>query len=244
MTDRGVLPSPNIWNWPEVYERENLAQDADGALWCALAQRVGWDGRDVVDVGCGDGFHLPGFAATARSVVGIEPHRRLVSRARDRVRELPRVRVMQGCAQRLPLPDATADLVHARTAYFFGPGCEPGLAEADRVLRPGGTLAVIDLDGSHPPYGSWLCAAAPRYRPAEVERFFAAQGFSCHRTDLLWRFERRSDLEDALRIEFPADVAARAMAVTPGLTIPVRYRLQLRRRPVGMLAAGGTIEVT
>ncbi len=162
VTETGVLPSPNIWNWPQAYERENLAQDADGALWRVLAQRVGWDGRDVVDVGCGDGFHLPRFAATARSVVGVEPHLPLVSRARDRVHDLPGVRVLPGCAQRLPLPDATADLVHARTAYFFGPGCEPGLAEAQRVLRPGGTLAVVDLDGSHPPYGDWLCAAAPR----------------------------------------------------------------------------------
>ncbi len=251
MTGRGVasspkipspkIPSPNIWHWPDVYERENRAQDADGALWRTLAQRAGWRGCDVVDIGCGDGFHLPRFATAARSVVGVEPHLPLVSRARDRVRGRAGVRVLQGSAQRLPLPDAAADLVHARTAYFFGPGCEPGLVEADRVLRPGGMLAVIDLDGSHPPYGDWLCAAVPRYRPAEVERFFAAHGFDCHRVDVLWRFERRSDLEDALRIEFTAAVAARAVAATPGLTIPVRYRLQLRRKPVGLLAAHGTL---
>ncbi|MQA17260.1 MAG: methyltransferase domain-containing protein [Pseudonocardiaceae bacterium] len=241
MTDRGVRPSPNIWNWPEAYERENRAQDADGALWRALQWRVDWRGCDVVDVGCGDGFHLPRFATSARSVVGVEPYRALVTRARARVRDLPGVQVLTGSAQRLPQPDAAADLVHARTAYFFGPGCEPGLAEAERVLRPGGTLAVIDLDGRHPPYGDWLCAAAPRYRPANVERFFAAQGFDCHRVDVVWRFERRSDLEEALRIEFPPEVAARAVAATSGLTIPVRYRLHLRRRPVGLLAARGTM---
>lgn len=240
--ERGVLPSPNIWNWPEAYERENLAQDADGALWRALAQLVRWGGRDVVDVGCGDGFHLPRFAATARSVVGVEPHLPLVTRARLRLRDQPGVRVVQGAAQRLPLPDATADLLHARTAYFFGPGCEPGLAEADRVLRPGGTLAVIDLDGGHPPYGDWLCAAAPRYRPARVERFFAAQGFSCHRVDVRWCFDRRRDLEDALRIEFTAEVAARAAAATPGLTIPVRYRLHVRHRPAGVLVTRGRMD--
>ncbi|MGH4016908.1 MAG: class I SAM-dependent methyltransferase [Pseudonocardiaceae bacterium] len=241
MTGRGVLPSPNIWNWPEVYERENQAIDADGALWLALAQRVDWTGCDVVDVGCGDGFHLARFAERARSVVGVEPHPPLVARARQRLRGLTRVQVLAGTAGRLPLPAACADLVHARVAYFFGRGCEPGLAEARRVLRPGGTLAVIDLDGTHPPYGEWLCAAAPRYRPAAVEAFFAAQGFDCRRVDTVWRFTDRRDLIDALRIEFPPEVAALAIVQTPGLTIPVRYRLHVRTEPTIVTVGEPTI---
>lgn len=224
-----MLASPNIWNWPDIYERENEAVDADGALWAALADRVGWEGVDVVDVGCGDGFHLPRFAQRARSVVGVEPHPALVTRARQRMCGQSHVRVVAGYAQRLPLPDSSADLVHARIAYFFGPGCEPGLAEAGRVLRAGGTLAILDLDGTRAPYGRWLCAAAPRYRPAAVEAFFAAQGFDCRRVDTVWQFRDRGDLEQALRIEFPPRVAAQAIAQTPGLTIPVRYRLHTRR---------------
>ncbi len=231
VTDPGVLASPNIWNWPEVYERENQAGDADGALWAALADLIDWGDADVADIGCGDGFHLPRFAQRARSVVGVEPHPPLVSRARRRVGDLAGVWVLAGSAQRLPLPDSSVDLVHARVAYFFGPGCEPGLAEARRVLRPGGSMVVIDLDGTHGRYGEWLCAAAPRYRPAAVEAFFAAQGFDCRRVDTIWRFRNRGDLEDALRIEFTPEVAARATAQTSGLTIPVRYRLHLRREP-------------
>ncbi len=238
VAELGVLASPNIWNWPEVYERENQAVDPDGALWAALAERIDYSGADVVDIGCGDGFHLPRFAALARSVVGVEPHPPLVARARRRVRELPHVRVLAGCAQRVPLPEASADLLHARIAYFFGPGCEAGLAEAQRVLRPGGTLVVIDLDGTHAPYGEWLCAAAPRYRPAAVEEFFAAQGFGCRRVDTVWRFRDRGDLEDALRIEFTPEVAARAIAQTLGLTIPVRYRLHTRRAVLSACRGG------
>ena len=239
MTERGVLASPNIWNWPQIYERENQAVDADGALWAALAAGVDWCGADVVDVGCGDGFHLPRFAALAHRVIGVEPHPPLVARARRRIQELPHVQVLAGSAQRLPLPEASADLVHARVAYFFGPGCEPGLAEARRVLRPGGRMAVIDLDGTHPPYGEWLCAASPRYRPAAAEVFFAAQGFDCHRVETVWRFCDRGDLDDALRIEFTPKVAARAIAQTLGVTIPVRYRLHLRREPLAALALAG-----
>ncbi|MBY8851997.1 class I SAM-dependent methyltransferase [Saccharothrix longispora] len=230
-----VLPSPNIWHWPEVYEVENRAQDADGALWAALRGECDWAGRDVVDVGCGDGFHLPVFARDAASVVGVEPHPPLVRRARARVADVPGASVLAGPAQRLPLRDATADLVHARTAYFFGPGCEPGIREADRVLRPGGALAVVDLDGLAPPYGPWLCADEPRYDPVEVERFFAEQGFSLRRVRALWRFERREDLEAVLRIEFSAAVAERALAETPGLSFEVGYRLHVRRKPTGLV---------
>jgi hypothetical protein len=74
----------------------------------------------------------------------------------------------------------------------------------------------------------------PHYRPAAVEAFFAAQGFECRRVDTIWRFRDRGDLEDALRIEFTPEVAARAIAQTRGLTIPVRYRMHLRREPTGL----------
>ncbi|MHA6793276.1 class I SAM-dependent methyltransferase [Pseudonocardia bannensis] len=230
-----AIPSPNIWNWPEVYEQENRAQDADGALWAALRELAPWADADVLDVGCGDGFHLPVFATEAASVTGVEPHPPLVERARRRVAGLPRVQVLEAGAARLPLPDAGVDLVHARTAYFFGAGCEPGLAEADRVLRPGGVLAIIDLDFTAPPYGDWLRADLPRYDPGRVERFFDGLGFTMRRVPTVWRFADRATLEAVLRIEFSAAVADRAIAQTPGLTVPVGYRLHVRSKPQGLI---------
>ena len=103
----------------------------------------------MLDLGCGTGFHLRRFAATAASVIGVEPHPDLVALARRRTRSLPTVAVITGTAQAIPLPDASVDVVHARWAYFFGPGCEPGLRELDRVVRRGGTAFVIDND-AHP----------------------------------------------------------------------------------------------
>jgi SAM-dependent methyltransferase len=233
-----VVPSPNIWHWPAVYEVENRAQDAGGAIWQALRERCDWTGLDVVDVGCGDGFHLPVFATTARSVIGVEPHAPLVRRAERRMTGVSHVRLITGGAQRLPLPSASADLVHARTAYFFGRGCEAGLVEADRVLRPGGALAIVDLDATHPPYGDWMLADLPDYDADDVDRFFAEQGFECCRVRTVWRFADRADLAAVLRIEFSARVAERALAATPGVTVPVGYRVHVRRKPTGLVLPG------
>jgi SAM-dependent methyltransferase len=231
----GVVPSPNIWHWPEIYEIENGAQDVDGDVWRVLAGVCDWSGRDVVDVGCGDGFHLPRFAATAASVIGVEPHEPLIARARARTAGLSTVEVRSGSAQRLPLPDGSADLVHARTAYFFGPGCQPGLREADRVLRPGGVLVIVDLDATVPPYGDWLRAELPVYDPAAVDAFFDRAGFDCHRVRTRWRFPDRASLEAVLRIEFSASVAAAAIRDVTGLGFPVGYRVLVRHRPRGLL---------
>ena len=223
-----AIPSPNIWNWPAVYERENRAQDPEGAIWAALREMAPWAGADVLDVGCGDGFHLPVFAAGAASVVGVEPHAPLVVRARERVGDA--ARVLRGGAAALPLPNASVDLVHARTAYFFGPGCEPGLAEAQRVLRPGGVIAIVDLDATVSPYGEWMRADIPRYDPARVERFFERQGFVMRRIRTQWRFPDHAALAEVLRIEFSRDVAARAIAATTGPVLTVGYRLHVRRK--------------
>ncbi|HEX6468623.1 MAG TPA: methyltransferase domain-containing protein, partial [Streptosporangiaceae bacterium] len=132
---QGAVPSPNIWKFPEVYELENRAVDPDGVIEAAMAGIRPWDGATVLDVGCGTGFHLPRFARTAARVIGVEPHADLAAAARRRVArraERAAVTVRTGTAQALPVPDASVDVAHARWAYFFGPGCEPGLAELAR----------------------------------------------------------------------------------------------------------------
>ena len=216
---RGAIPSPNIWYHPEVYETENRAVDRAGAITALMLELAPWAGRDVLDVGCGTGFHLPLFAAQAASVTGVEPHGDLAAIARRRVRRLPHVTVRHGSATDLPLADASVDVVHARWAYFFGPGCEPGLAELDRVVRPGGRAFVIDNDPTRSTFGSWFRLGYPSYDAAEVRDFWLARGWDAHPVETAWTFDRREDLEAVVRIEFSEEVAEEILAGHAGTDV-------------------------
>jgi ubiquinone/menaquinone biosynthesis C-methylase UbiE len=187
-----------------------------------------WDGRAVLDIGCGTGFHLPRFAATAASVVGVEPHGDLVALARRRTRRLDNVSVLGGTAQALPLPDASVDVVHARWAYFFGPGCEPGLAELDRVVRRGGTAYVIDNDPTRSTFGSWFRRGYPEADPEAVERFWSTRGWTRIPVDMRWSFTSRADLESVVRIEFTAAVADAVLAEHDGTEVDYAVNLWWR----------------
>ncbi|MBE3074870.1 MAG: class I SAM-dependent methyltransferase [Actinobacteria bacterium] len=213
-----MIPSPNIWTNPDVYEIENGGVDPAGLIEAAMAGVHEWTRQRVLDVGCGSGFHLPRFAQTASAVVGVEPHEPLANLARQRVCELSlaNASVLSGTAQALPLADDSVDVAHARWAYFFGPGCEPGLSEVERVLRPDGTAFVIDYDASRSTFGGWFRRAMPAYDPVAIERFWARQGWSRERIDVRWSFRSRADFESVLRIEFTQALADGILAEQQG----------------------------
>jgi SAM-dependent methyltransferase len=215
---RGAQASPNIWRFPEVYEIENRAVDPDGVIEQTMRGIHTWAGADVVDIGCGTGFHLPRFAEDAARVFGVEPHGGLAAAARRRCRTTPHVTVAIGTAQELPLPPASMDVAHARWAYFFGPGCEPGLAELDRVVRRGGTAFVIDNDAERSTFGGWFRRGFPDVDPAAVERFWSLRGWSRERLGIAWTFDTREDFEAVVRIELPTAVAEEVVAEHPDVT--------------------------
>ena len=214
MTFPDFRPAPNQGTRPDLYELENQAIDPDGLVLAAMQDLAPWADRVLVDLGCGSGYWLPGYAAQASTVIGVEPDPALLSLAAARD---PRVRVLPGSAEHIPLGDATVDVVHARFAYFWPPGCAPGLAEVRRVLKPGGTLVVVDNDQRAGDFAEMLRAAAnTALGQADVtDAWWAARGAS--RTEVMsrWQFSSRSDFEAVLRLEFPAGVADRWLADHP-----------------------------
>ena len=226
MIAKGAIESANIWRHTATYEIENRAVDPDGRLWAAMEARADWRGRTVLDLGCGTGFHLPRFAERAGRVVGVEPHGGLLRIAARRTRALENVTLLSGTAQSIPLPDHSVDVVHARWAYFFGPGCEPGLAELARVVRPGGTALVIDNDGSRSTFGAWFRRGYPHLDPpATIERFWARHGWAADPVDMGWRFGSRADLEAVVRIEFDRANAEEIVRHHEGLEVDYAVNL-------------------
>ncbi len=144
--------------------------------------------------------------------------------------ELANVSVREGRAQALPVADASVDVAHARWAYFFGPGCEPGLRELDRVLRRGGVAFVIDNDATRSTFGGWFRRSLPAYDAARVERFWSRHGFTRVPLDTRWDFSLRGDLEAVVRIEFAADLAAALLGEHPGLAVDYAVNLWWRER--------------
>jgi SAM-dependent methyltransferase len=227
-----VIPSPNIWRHPDVYEKENLGVDPDSVLEAAMREIHDWRAQTVLDIGCGTGFHLPRFAAGgARAVIGVEPHAPLVHLARARVAASPsasQITVRRGTAQSLPVPDASVDVAHARWAYFFGPGCEPGLHELGRVMRRGGTAFVIDNDAHRSRFGSWFRRALPSYDPEAVERFWARQGWHRRSLDIRWQQPDRALFEAVVRIEFAPELSDAILAEHPGTAVDYAVNLLWR----------------
>jgi SAM-dependent methyltransferase len=93
-------------------------------------------GPQVIDLAAGTGKLSRMLAARGFDVLAVEP----VAEMRALIGE--GVHTMEGTAERIPVPDATAHAVTVAQAFHWFDG-ERALPEIHRVLRPGGTLVVI-----------------------------------------------------------------------------------------------------
>jgi ubiquinone/menaquinone biosynthesis C-methylase UbiE len=103
-------------------------------------------GDHVVDVGCGPGVAVRRAAASAASVVGVDPAPVMlrVARPLTRPRTSSAVRYLVGAAEALPLPDDSATVVWSLAAVHHWHDLDAGLAEALRVLGRSGRLLAIE----------------------------------------------------------------------------------------------------
>ncbi|MDP2431770.1 MAG: class I SAM-dependent methyltransferase [Pseudomonadota bacterium] len=105
-------------------------------------------GQSVLDVGCGDGRHLPFFQRLGLEAHGVEIAVPIIEQLRERLAPLgiEANRLHVGSCSSLPFADASFDHVMAwNSAYYMsrdGADFAAHAAELTRVLRPGGWLVV------------------------------------------------------------------------------------------------------
>jgi SAM-dependent methyltransferase len=134
------------------YLREGFADDYDahrpsppGALLDALARYAGGGRLElIVDLGSGTGLSARAWAARAVEVVGVEPNESMLAAAVARTDDA-NVSYVHAFADETGLPGESADLVTCSQSFHWMDR-EPVLAEAARVLRPGGVFAAYDYD--------------------------------------------------------------------------------------------------
>lgn len=182
---------------------DRLAPIYDAAEWAVERRAAAWRRAlwasireaDVLELGIGTGRNLPYHPTSAR-VTGLDLSPRMLERARRRAARLgSRARLEVADAQALPHPDASFDIVVATFFLCTVPDPNRALAEARRVLRPGGRLLLLEHVR---PCGPWLGPLMRRMNPLARRLFcdhldrdavahLRAAGFTDVRTTSRWR---------------------------------------------------------
>lgn len=107
--------------------------------------------RNALDVGCGEGRFCRMLRTEGIEATGIEPTETLRDTARSRD---PDGRYIDAQAENLPFDDETFDLVVSYLTLIDIDGVEEAINGMARVLRPGGSLLIANLN-SFNTAGSW-----------------------------------------------------------------------------------------
>ncbi len=131
--------------WEEV-----AASDAFLAIRDRVVELAGPTGDDhVVDLGAGTGLLTLALAPRVREVIAVDISERMLERLDDAAAAdgVYNVEPLVADLRRLPLEDESATLVVSNYAFHHldDPGKELALAEARRILRPGGRLVMCDM---------------------------------------------------------------------------------------------------
>jgi SAM-dependent methyltransferase len=124
-------------------------QFVPGRSWAAWARALAHllPPLDVADLGCGEGYLTIETARWAKSVVAVDRSEAVLQRALELAgrRRVSNITWKKGDLAKLPLKDATVDVALLSQALHHAQHPDDAVAEAVRILRPGGRLLVLDL---------------------------------------------------------------------------------------------------
>jgi ArsR family transcriptional regulator len=124
-------------------------QIVPGRSWAAWARALGHllPPLEIADLGCGEGYLTFEAARFAKRVIAVDRSEAALERARGAAtrRRLKNVEWKRGEIEKLPLKDASVDVALLSQALHHAAHPATALAEAVRIVRPGGRVLVLDL---------------------------------------------------------------------------------------------------
>jgi ArsR family transcriptional regulator len=136
----------------------------------------------VGDLGCGTGQVAEALAPWVRQVIAIDESAAMLQAAKRRVRGLANVEVRRGDLEALPIPDASLDALTCVLVLHHLPAPALALAEAARVLRPGGRLLLADMmPHDRDTYRHQMGHVWLGFSELEITRYLTAAGFEAIR---------------------------------------------------------------
>ncbi len=161
-----------------VYDR-GLKATEEAGLRRMRGEVLAAAGGRVVEIGAGTGVNLDLYPNAVEELVLVEPDPHMAKRLRARLAESSRqASVVEAPAERLPFEDASFDTAVATLVLCTVPDPAAALAEAARVLKPGGKLLFVEhVRADDPGLARWQDRLEKPWR-------FLGDGCHCNRDTL------------------------------------------------------------
>ncbi|MBI4877388.1 MAG: metalloregulator ArsR/SmtB family transcription factor [Acidobacteria bacterium] len=144
----------------------------------------------IADLGAGEGTLSQLLARRAERVIAVDNSEKMVQYGSDLAREhgVANLEYRQGDLEALPIADAAVDVALFSQSLHHAPHPERAMAEAWRILKPGGRVVVLDLVRHHVEEARDLYADLwLGFTAAELQRYLKAAGFDDIETSVVHR---------------------------------------------------------
>ena len=162
----------------------------------------------IADLGAGDGSFSLLLAQNATRVVAVDSSAKMIEFARDQARRhhVKNIDFRLGDMEELPIDDESVDLVFFSQSLHHALHPQHAIAEAARILRPGGRIAILDLakhrfEEAREMYADeWL-----GFSETDLESLLERAGFRKTQTSIVYKEEKAPHFQTLLAVAHKAE---------------------------------------
>ncbi|HEX5069178.1 MAG TPA: metalloregulator ArsR/SmtB family transcription factor [Vicinamibacterales bacterium] len=133
----------------------------------------------VADLGCGTGALVARLAPFVARVIGVDASAEMLAAARERLTGLSNIELRHGSLESLPIESGSLDAVTLMLVLHHVPAPAEALAEAGRVLKPGGRLLLVDMAAhEREEYRQRMGHVWLGFEEGQIRRFVAQAGLT------------------------------------------------------------------